>query len=93
MRTVRQIRSKVDIESEIHRRAVELALAAGDSGRDIPMPSIVGLEYDGPVGSLWDLSFVDFNGAAYVEAAAREISARWDLFPSASRFRLAPDSH
>jgi hypothetical protein len=56
------------------------------------MPSIVELGYDGPVGSLWELSFVDFNGAEYIEAAAREVSGRWDLLPAASEFRCAPNA-
>lgn len=82
MSEVREIRSKFDIEQAVHRRALELAIENGDSGVDIPQPTIVELNYDGPVGALWDLSFVDFNGAAYIEAAGREVSSSWDLTPS-----------
>ncbi len=82
MVAVREIKSKLAIENEIHRRALELAIEGGDSGKDIPQPSIIELEYDGPVGALWDLAFVNSNGAAYIEAAAREVSGGWDLLPS-----------
>lgn len=75
----RQIRSKIEIEIEIHRRALEMANGDGDNGYDIPRPNIVELEYDGPAGALWDLGFVNFSGARYIEAAAREVSGRWDL--------------
>lgn len=76
---LRQIRSKSEIETEIHRRALEIANDDGDDGIDIPRPDIIALEYDGPAGALWDLGYVNFQGARYIEAAAREVGGRWDM--------------
>jgi hypothetical protein len=75
----RQTKSRDEIEIEIRRRALELAANAGEDGADIPKPTIVELAFDGMDGALWDLAFVDFRGAGYIEAAAREVSAGWYL--------------
>jgi len=76
-----QIKTQVQIEEEIRRRAQGAADAA-EAGITIPRPQIAASAEPNMYGSHWIVAAIAEPGVRYVERAAVQISRIWDIRPS-----------